>query len=259
LSLFQRNFHLLLLPITLAGSLGYFLISSRQAENKPVSPAREALVRSSSDQQLQKFKLTGFDDTGKTNWNLEGDTAKIDPGQTVFLDSNVTLKLKDAIVRTDHVQWSQDGGTLRTHAWVDVDHETVKVRGRGATGRPNDGYIQLNRDIAMTIDAGTQLVCEGPLKIFYNDNKMYFYRKVKVTDARGTLSSNRMEVSFDPESKRIKQILAIGSVVIRRDGDVTRSQRAIYSVETKSIRLEGNPEITLQKSGGLLSNGSLRN
>ena len=181
-----------------------------------IVPDREQLGRASTDQEFQKFKLTGFDDKGKSNWNLEGDSAKIDPGQTVFLDQNVTLRLKDnTVIKSDHVQWSQDGGTLRTNSMVTVDHENVKVIGRGAYGRPNDGYIQLNRDIVMTMNAASKLVCQGPMKIFYNQNKMNFYRKVKVTDQRGTLSANRMDVFFDSEKKKIKEISFMNDIIFQ--------------------------------------------
>ena len=257
----RRNFPLLLLPLTLAGALIYFLWSAKPAQKKlAVEPARTELVQSSQDQKLQKFNLTGFDEKGKSHWNLEGDSAKIDPGHVVFLDQNVTLRLQDnTVIKSDHVQWSQDGGTLHTDAWVTVDHENAKVKGRGAYGRPNEGFIQLDRDITMIMKDTTQLTCLGPMKIFYNRNLMYFFRNVKVVDQRGTLSANRMNVTFDPDTRKIREITAIGNVVIERGSDTTHSRRAIYSMETGSVRLEGNPEITLHKTGGSILDGALRN
>ncbi len=161
------------------------------------------------------------------------------------------MRLKDnTLIKTDHVQWSQDGGTLRTNDWVTVQHENVFVRGRGAYGRPNDGYIQLNRDIEMIMGQGSKLVCDGPMKIFYNENLMHFFRKVKVNDQRGVLHAKRMDVYFDQDKKKIHQIIAIGDVVIERGKDTTHSRRAIYTLENGSLRLEGNPEVTLHKGGG---------
>ena len=256
----RRNFPLLLFPLTLAGAFFFFMIKAKSDELKaPKKTSSEDVIRSSVEQHLQKFNLTGFDDKGKTDWNLEGDSAKIDPGQTVFLDRNVTLRLKDdTVIRTDHVQWSQDGGTLRTKDWVMVDHATVKVKGRGAYGKPSEGFIQLNHQIDMTMNAETRLVCRGPMKIFYNQHKMYFFREVQVTDQRGVLSADRMDVLFDPEKKKIQKIIAIGNVVIERGNDTTHSERAIYSMDTGSVRLEGNPEITLHK-GGTLLDGAIGN
>ncbi len=258
----SKTLPLLFLPLIIAGAVFYYYNNIRM--DRPVSrvldPSRSAIVSSSHDQELEKFSLSGFDETGKSNWKLEGESAKIDPGQTIFLNENVTLRLRDnTIIRTDHVQWSQDGGTMRTDAIVTVEHENATVRGLGAYGKPNDGFIQLNKDIEMVVNQSTKLVCAGPMKIYYKENNMTFYRKVKVTDTRGTLSANRMDVAFDSVSRKIKEITAIGNVVIERGQDVSRSNRAIYSVETGSVRLEGSPEITLREKSGGLIDGALGN
>jgi lipopolysaccharide export system protein LptA len=258
----KTGLHRLNLPLalTVAGAIAlvtWVIFTANQRHTQEAARRqilRKPLIEASADQQLEKFSLTGFDDRGKKAWNLEGDAAKIDSGQTVFLEQNVTLKLQDnTVIRTDHVQWSQDAGSLKTDSRVFVDHQTAKIEGIGAIGRMKDSFIQLNRKIEMIINESTRLVCEGPLKIFYKENRMIFYRKVKVTDARGVLTSDRMDVFFDSADKKVKQIVAIGHVVIVRGTDTTRSQRAIYTPSTGAIRLEGNPEVTLHKeSKGLL-------
>ena len=241
----------------------YFLTRDtavKEIKSLPHHTSSSETIHRSQDQSLQKFSLTGFDEQGKKFWNLEGDTARIDPGQTVFLDQNVTLKLKDnTVVRTDHVQWSQDGGVLRTRAAVFVAHENADIKGRGAIGRLSDSFIQLNHDIEMLINKSTLLTCQGPLKIYYKENRMIFYRKVKVVDERGVLKANRMDVLFDPQQKKVSQIIASGDVTIERGTDTTHSQRAIYSLVSGSIRLEGSPEITLHKDSAKILDAPLRN
>ena len=146
-----------------------------------------------------------------------------------------------------------------TEAAVHVDHESAQVKGMGAVGRLNEHFIQLNREIEMVINRSTRLTCDGPLKIFYDQNKMIFYRNVKVTDERGTLTAKRMDVLFDPTAKKVKQIIAIGDVMILRGTDTTRSRRAIYTLATGSVRLEGSPHITLHKESQKLLDAPLRN
>ncbi len=261
-------FHQSYLPIVILGAgitvvfLTLFIVASDKKANETKTPgaSRHALISSSRDQELQKFNLTGYDDTGKTFWNLTGETAKIDPGQTVFLDQNVVLTLQgDTVVKTDHVQWSQEGGLLTTSARVFVDHKNAKIRGIGALGRPSESFIQLNRKIDMIINQTIHLTCDGPMKIFYKENKMTFYRHVRVEDERGVLKANRMEVMLDPVERKINQIIAVGNVTIERGTDITHSQRAIYSLTTGSVRLEGNPEITLHKDSSNLIDAPLRN
>lgn len=256
------RFFILAALIAIGASI-FFLTQDKKVHKTKDSVSRQPsaeLVHSSQDQSLQKFSLTGFDEQGKKFWNLEGDTATIDPGQTVLLDENVTLKLKDStVVKTDHVQWSQDGGILRTHEPVFVTHENTRIKGRGAVGRLSDSFIQLNRDIEMFINQSTLLTCQGPLKIFYKENRMIFYRRVKVVDERGVLKANRMDVIFDPDQKKVSQIIAMGNVTIERGSDTTHSQRVIYSLATGSVRLEGNPEITMHKDSSKILDAPLRN
>jgi lipopolysaccharide export system protein LptA len=257
------------LPLTLAivGIVSifasFFLVSRHnraQAHLAQQAVSRAEILKSSRDQELQKFSLTGFDENGKKSWKLQGESAKIDPGQVVYLDENVTLRLQESTtIRTNRVQWSQDGGVLTTDSRVFVDHQTAKIEGTGAYGKLSDSFIQLNRDIDMVMNGQTHLTCKGPLKIFYKQNKMIFYRRVKIVDEKGQLTSNRMDVIFDPEEKKITQIVAIGNVVISRGTDTTRSQRAIYTVATGAVRLEGNPEVTLHKESSKLLDATFRN
>lgn len=217
-----------------------------------------------TDEKLHKFNLTGFDDRGKKFWNLQGDTAKIDSDKVVYLDQNVTLKLRDnTVIKTDHLKWSQDGASLDTDAEVRVNHENTRITGRGAAGRPNEGFVQLNHDIRMVIDEvsghPTTVTCEGPMKIYYRQNKMIFFRHVKAVDSRGVLTANRMDVLFAPDQKRVSQIVAVGQVVIERAGDITHSHRVLYTLATGSVRLEGNPEITLQKGSAARLDGTSGN
>ncbi len=256
---------LLILSIAAFGVFWFFFMHEKKheeikREKRLASREHKELVESSQNQTFQKFNLTGFDDKGKKFWNLEGDAAKVDSGQTVFLDQNVTLKLKDdTVIRTDHVQWSQNGGVLTTDAKVYVDHLNAKITGIGAYGRLSENFIQLNRSIEMLINDTTKLTCIGPMKIYSKENKAIFYRKVKVVDERGVLTANRMDVYFDGNTKKVTQVFAIGNVVIERQGDTTRSKRAIYTLATGSIRLEGNPEVTIHKDSSALIDGPFRN
>ena len=260
---FQRsNFSIFFFTGMLAVALlSFWMHSSRVAEKaKKSRSVSKELVKASHDQEFQKFNLTGFDNKGKTFWNLEGNTARVQPSQTIYLDNNVTFKLKDnTVIHTDHVQWSQSEGLMQTDALVTLDHDVTHVTGTGAIGRPSQSFIQLNRDIKMNLSRTGTLTCQGPMKVYYNENKMVFYRKVKVVDERGTLSANRMDVFFDPNEKKIKQIIAVGDVVITRGTDTTHSRRAIYTLATGSVRLEGNPEITMYKNPKGVLNGTFGN
>jgi lipopolysaccharide export system protein LptA len=268
LPLMASPYHRLNLPlvfmVTAAVLATLFLFNGherRKAAKARMKISRTEILDAAQDQRLQKFSLAGFDESGKKFWNLEGETAKIDPGQTVYLENDVTLRLKDnTVITTDRVQWSQDRSTLTTDSRVFVKHEQADIDGSGALGRPNENFVQLNRNITMKLANGAVVTCDGPMKIFYNENKMIFYRNVKVRDSRGVLSAKRMDVFFEKEGKKgVEKIIAIGSVVIERGTDTTHSRRAIYTPSTGSLRLEGSPEITMHKTPVGLVDAAPRN
>lgn len=249
---YRHHLPLILLGVLIAAGLALLFWGygkpGKAAKESVSKEARDHIVSSSTDQEFQKFSLSGFDEKGRRFWKLEGDAAKIDQGQTVYLRSNVTLRLhEDTLVRTDRLEWSEGGGMLKTDAPVFVDHHNTKIKGMGAYGLPNQSFIQLNKDIEMLVNAVTTISCDGPMKIYYRENKAVFFRKVKVVDGRGVLTARRMDVYFDSQERKVTQIIAIGDVVIERGGDTTRSRRAIYTPSTGSLRLEGNPEVTLHK------------
>src|SRR3989338_2087202 len=214
---YRNHLPLILLGALIASGLALILWGygkPGKANKEAVSEAvRERLVSSSTDQELQKFSLSGFDEKGRRFWKLEGDAAKIDQGQTVYLKSNVTLRLhEDTLVRTDRLEWSQGGVMLKTDAPVLVDHHHTKIKGLGAYGLPNQSFIQLNKDIEMPVNAVTTITCDGPMKFYSRENKAVFCRKVKVIGGRGILTARRMDVYFDDQEKKVTQIIALGDV-----------------------------------------------
>ena len=228
-------------------ALFLFWASRRSAAEHESERRARTEAGSPEDQKVQKFHLTGLDENGKEFWVLEGETARIEPGEVIELDRNVMLKLKDTVIRSDHVRWSPARQTLETDTWVSVDQPSTTIRGEGAIARPKEGFVQLNRNVEMVLNGSTRVTCKGPLKIFYRLNRALFYKDVKITDAKGELTAARMEVLFDRETKKVTQVIARGNVVTRRGEDTTRSESATYNVATASVKLEGRPQILLHQ------------
>ncbi|MCG3176217.1 MAG: Lipopolysaccharide export system protein LptC [Candidatus Omnitrophica bacterium] len=259
----HNNGFIFVLLTLLIGTASYFLAREHRLldTRPPAPPPADAPARQEvEEQRLQKFSLTGYDEQGRKFWNIEGETAKIDAHKVVFLDQNVTLRMQDGtLIRTDKVEWSQEKGKMRTDQPVVVTRENVHLTGVGAVGEVSRNFIQLNRDIVMHMQPDGKLTCDGPMKAYYGQNKMVFYRNVRAEDGRGILTANRMDVLFEQDNKRIQQIVAIGDVMITRGTDTTHSRRAIYTPATGSLRLEGNPEITLHKGSKALIDASFGN
>lgn len=58
-----------------------------------------------------------------------------------------------------------------------------------------------------------------------------------------TLSSDSMIVFYDPPGKGIKQIEALGNVIVRKEGRVAHSKRAFYYSKEEKIVLTGDARI----------------
>ncbi len=248
------------LGVFVTAAASFFIFGGEREEKSVFLPFDAASREESGRQELQQFALAGYDNQGQKFWNLKGDVAKINTDRTVFLDQNVSLELENnTTIEADHVEFSQEKGILRTNAPVFISHQNAKIRGIGAIGKLNEKFVQIQREIDMVISDTTHLVCRGPMKIYYDQNKIIFYRDVKVTDEKGTLAAQRMDVFMDPEQKKVSEIHARGDVVITRGGSVTHSDRAIYTVATGSVKLEGSPKILLQKDNLQSFDGTFRN
>jgi lipopolysaccharide export system protein LptA len=84
---------------------------------------------------------------------------------------------------------------------------------------------------------------------------------VKITDQRGEICADEMKVVFDPKTRKIVRVVAIGNVKITREGNATYSKRAVYTVRDGRVRLIGKPRIVVipAKKGGIKSDASVGN
>jgi lipopolysaccharide export system protein LptA len=201
-----------------------------------------------AEQVIERFSLEGYDGNGDKFWELEGDVAHVSPNSDVFIEKNVTLKIRDTTtIKSDKVYWRNAESQFLTRMPVEIRHEGHLVTGIGAVGRAADEYVQINRNIHMALENGVQVECDGPLQIYRAQKRAVFRRNVKIRDSKGTVDADRMDVYFDPETGRATRIEAKGNVVIHRAENVSHSDEAIYDTETQSIKLIGTPKLTVHE------------
>jgi len=58
-----------------------------------------------------------------------------------------------------------------------------------------------------------------------------------------TLTSDRLVVHYDPPSKSVREIEAVGNVVVRKEGRVALANKAVYYSREEKIVLTGEPRI----------------
>ena len=74
-------------------------------------------------------------------------------------------------------------------------------------------------------------------------NTVTFVGEVILKKEAMTLTSDHLVVFYDPASKGVREIEALGNVVVRKEGRVAQANKAIYYSKDEKIVLTGEPRI----------------
>jgi len=226
------------------------------------------------EQKILSFDMTGFTKDGERKWAIKGESADIvsdtvklnnieadtyDADRTVTLEAdsgtydkesggvkleqNVVVTTSDGIKLTaEWFEWDSKTNTVTTDSIVEVRKDNLYASGSGAVASANSKEVQLNKDVLVKQDDIT-VTSKGPLHIDYSNRKASFNDKVKVTDSRGEMTSDRLDILFNTDTKKIEEIVAEGNVELKRGDNLAKGQKIIYTPEDGKAILTGNPEI----------------
>jgi len=228
------------------------------------------------EQKILSFDMTGFTKDGKKKWDIEGESAdiiadtvilneikanaysedrtvvlKADSGEydkkenSLRLQDNVVVTTSDGIKLTaEWFKWISETNKIETESFVEVVKEELYASGYGARASTTNKEVQLNKDVVVKQREMT-INCGGPLIIDYGKNKASFHDRAVVTEPRGEMIADRLDVFFNPDSQKIETILAEGNVELKRGQNLAKGQKIIYTVATGEAVLTGNPEILI--------------
>jgi len=235
-----------------------------------------------SDQKVVSFDLSGYSQDGKRKWevkgesaNMDGDIVKVDRveassydektsarltalkgeiskmNKNLHLRDNVTVVTSDGIrLTTESLEWLSKTNEVITDDFIVVEKDNMYSSGKGARVDIEAKTVMVYDDIFVK-QGELMIVCRGPLEIVYEERKATFFNDVKVTEPRGELLADRLDVFFDPDSRQIEKIMAEGDVQIRQQGNVARGQRAVYTMSDGRAILTGSPTITITSDEGV--------
>ncbi|MBL7071154.1 MAG: LPS export ABC transporter periplasmic protein LptC [Candidatus Omnitrophica bacterium] len=227
-------------------------------------------------QKILSFDMSGYTKDGKKKWDIRGQSADIvsdviilndlhataysedrtvnltaDSGKydkkknSVRLENNVVIKTSDGVnLSADWFLWESETDMIATESYVEVSKDNLYAAGYGATASVKSKEVQLNRDIVVKQD-DVEIKCGGPLTIDYENDKASFYKNVQVTDPRGILFADRLDVFFDRESRQIDEVVAERNVEVRHGENIAKGQKIIYTLASGEVTLTGNPEIII--------------
>ena len=230
-------------------------------------------------QKVLSFNLEGYRDNGQKKWELKGACADIlsnvikldyvtakaygeeasltltatrgifDKNTKDFhLQNNVVGRSSDgAKLFTDSLDWNQKSERVTTDALVRIEKDNLFSVGKGAIGTPGLKQVELKKNVTVEIrdNPPTTITCSGPLIVDYQKNISILNRNVKISDDRGEIYSDVMKVMFNPKTRKITRVVAIGNVRMKKEGNSTYSDRAIYNVRDGKVKLIGKPKIVV--------------
>ena len=98
--------------------------------------------------------------------------------------------------------------------------------------------------VRVSMYPSTIITCDGPLEVDYEHSKATFHDNVHVTDERGELFADVMEVFFTP-AHEIDQVVSTGNVRIVRGDDTAYCDRAVYLQKEGRVLMTGQPKLVL--------------
>ena len=259
----------------IAASWFYFFPVEETPVKPPVEKAGDMSL--ALEQNVTSFSIEGRSPKGARQWNLNGDSARI-VGEDIYLDNlkavvygdDTVVNLssdsgvykrsagevelignvrvfsgKDFSLVTSIAKWSQEDKEIFTDAAVKITREGMTAVGKGGRANSDEKWARLNSEVRVFIEPDTRVRSAGPLEVMYEDNVAVFKDNVIVEDKDGRLLADLLTIEFDPETKRLDQVVAEGNVKVKKGNTYMLSGKAIYTEGTKSAQLLGRPRIII--------------
>ncbi len=226
------------------------------SKKERVSDASGAQISQKAEPQIKQevyaFKVEGFDEARKVQWELEGESANVvldeinirdlrgiyygdDATFTIFADSAVynkktqDIELKDNIVGktsdggelvTDYAKWNAKNEEITTDSYVIIKRQNIVCMGRGLVTRPRLKRVTFRKEIEVDIAPDKKILCDGPFEIDHEKNVAIFNNNVKIIDKESETFADRLTVYLNPDTNKVERVVTEGNVRIVHRGDI---------------------------------------
>lgn len=256
---------------------GFYCLTGIGPAFSETNPQDGIDISSKLQQKILSFTMDGRSAKGVKQWRLEGNSAEV-INEAIHLKDlvavaygdNVTINLtsdegvyhKDkgvvelvgnvkvvsdngTTLTTDKAFWSQETKEISTESFVRIESAEMIATGTGGMANSDEKIAMLKKDVTVKMEPKTEVKCVGSLEVSQAENRAVFHDKVEVTDKDGNLFADKLTVEFDPDSKKIKRVIAEGNVKVAKGNSYTLSDKAEYTEGTKSAKLTGSPRIII--------------
>ncbi|OGW98645.1 MAG: LPS export ABC transporter periplasmic protein LptC [Omnitrophica WOR_2 bacterium GWC2_45_7] len=239
-------------------------------------------------QKFQGFNLQGYADNGDKAWDVKGDTADVKGSEieitNVVANSygeqkvNVTAEKgvidqasgnmqlnKDVVITseqgaqilTDSLQWSRNDDLVTTEDNVTITDDNFSVRGKGMEARPGLKNAKIHEDVTVMVDTEPEkelnkiltITSDGPMVMDQAKGFAMFQDNVVAVQEDQTLKADKMEIFFDLENNKIKELVCSGHVMVEKGENRTYAEKAVYNAVNQKITLSGRPKLIMLTEG----------
>ena len=193
------------------------------------------------------FKKPKLESLGKTQWTVTSDRGTYDrKSAEAHLEQNVFAQSSDgAILKTDTLNWHGPSKKISTEDRVVLEKGEFFSQGKGAEAYPDLKKLELKESVRVEVAPDIEITSKGPMELDYATHLAIFHDEVKVVDQDGELLADRMDVHFEPETNRVKEIVATGNVRIKRGESISYSEKATYDAALRKVTLIGKPKLLI--------------
>lgn len=260
----------LVIIFSLFSIVGFSFFGKKECPKKKEEPTKfetadarktaEAAAKDSKDglnHKVLAFNLEGFTQKGTKSWEVNGQSAEAITETQVRLDNIVAKAYGDeaeAVITADKGVYdkTKNNVTLRNNVKATID--STKGFGEqftGIAGQASDDPKSEKADAKGGKKRSKIIItCEGEVEFNYEKNQAYFVKTVKVVSEDGNIEADKITVNLEPNTKKIKNIVAEGNVKITQGENITYSDKALYIEKDKKIVLVGRPKLIIYDESG---------
>ncbi len=236
-----------------------FIAASRIPKPAPKPEAKKAAPESDKPQAEHKilaFNLEGLTDKGDKKWEVTGQSAESISENEIKLNDVVAKAYgedTEATIKGDEGVYDKEKNNVKLEKNVNAVITYTSTAGKNYFEMPIDTKGKEPEKPAEAAETEkknrTVITCDADVTFDYDKNRAYFKKNVKVNTPDGNIDADMITVILDPDTRKIKEIVAEGNVKISRGENISYSEKATYVEATKKIVLSGRPKLVFYQEG----------
>ena len=229
--------------------------AKKEAEKpKETKPQESADTSNTVNQKVLSFNLEGLSNKGTKKWDVTGESAEAVSESEVKLDNIVARAYGNeaqATITADKGVYDKTKNNVRLQQNVKAVIDNTESFGSDFMGISVEGDTNAKKkgSAGNPKKTSTTITCDGEVQFDYEKNQAYFTKNVKVVSSDGSIDADKITVNLDPDTKKVKDIVAEGNVKISRGENVSYSDKATYIESEKKVVLTGKPKLVIYHEG----------